>query len=307
MKRVLAVLLAAAVCFGCAGCRAFDGFDYMKAMKLYEEGDYAGALPIFAELGDYADSQTMAQLCKQFVDYADGEAFFAAGDYREALKLYDSLFLYEDSPMKAAQCRYAIGEECLNGKNYAEAAGWYAQLGSYEDSQEKGRQARWMWLWQQLDWEGAAEYPVGEGQVLEISAADHEGRLVLCYRAEGSLLGMTSTDEVKLWFDPDGSPAHFEVSCKSYAASIIWEGANGTVELDSFTGKSYMPIDYFIQTVTMEDDLLPPVSQTEDPAEALLVQAAMAAAQLAIEQQLPALLESTGVEVTVKDLGFLSL
>lgn len=308
MKKVLAVVLAACLCLSMAGCGLVDGFRYMKATNLYKDGNYAEALVIFTELGDYADSSAMAQRCTQFVNYAKAEEYFAAGDYASALPLYQQLMLYEDSPVKAARCMYALGWECMESGDYQQAAAWYEELGGYESAPEKCREARWMWLWTSLTQNGPTEYPITEdgSEQLIISAAP-EGKLQLTYHAEGNLLGIPYDYEVSLYVVLDNTTADYEVSCKSYAASAIWERANGTVELGAFSGKSYMPIDSFTQTVTLAEDPDVPVSQHEDPSQALLIHSTMVTAQLAVEQYLPALLEATGVEITVKDLGFLSL
>ena len=74
MKRKLALLLVfvlvAAVLTGCAS----DGSKYKKAAKLMEEGNYAEAVQIYEELGDYEDSAELladaqAKLMRQ--QYAD--------------------------------------------------------------------------------------------------------------------------------------------------------------------------------------------------------------------------------------------
>lgn len=308
MKKVLAAALVVCLCLSMAGCGVLNGFRYMKATNLYQDGEYAQALEIFTELGEYADSPAMVQLCTQYVNYAQAEEYFAAGNYASALPLYQELMLYEDSPVKAARCMYALGWECMEAGDYQQAAGWYAQLGGYEHSPEKCRQARWLWLWTSLTENGPVEYPITEdgSEKLIIDAAPEE-KLQLTYYAEGSLLSIPYVYEVGMLFSLDDPTADYTVSCKSYAASTIWEQASGTVELGGFSGKSYMPIESFTQTVTLDDAPDTPVSQTEDPAQALLIHGTMLTAQLAIEQHLPALLEATGVEITVKDLGFLSL
>lgn len=306
MKRVVAVLLAAALCFGCAGCKVLDGVDYMKAMKQYEAGEYDSALAIFAELGNYADSQTMAALCKQFVDYAAAEQLYAAGNYREALPVYESLLLYEDSPVKAVLCRYALGEECAAAENYAEAVTWFESLGGYEGAPEKCRQARYLWLWQRLDQEGSVNIKLETGEKVTLSALK-EQKIRITYRSEGSLLGMPYAYRVRFSFGYGEDPAKVTVKCESYAASTIEETASGKFDRAGFTGSSLIELTSFSQTITVESQEEDPVSQTEELAEAVLVHTVLSDAQRVAAENLTALLEQTGVAISLADLGFLSL
>ena len=52
-KRVLAILLAAVLMLSLTGCSASD---YKAAGKLFESGDYAGAIEAFLKIEDYKDS-----------------------------------------------------------------------------------------------------------------------------------------------------------------------------------------------------------------------------------------------------------
>lgn len=60
MKRALSAVLAVFMIFILSGC---DSSDYKKAVKLYDQGEYAQAREIFAELEDYEDSQEKLALC----------------------------------------------------------------------------------------------------------------------------------------------------------------------------------------------------------------------------------------------------
>lgn len=62
MKKFLCLILAVVTVFALAGC---ESSDYKKAQELYESGDYAAAQEIFADLGDYEDSEKMVDDCHQ--------------------------------------------------------------------------------------------------------------------------------------------------------------------------------------------------------------------------------------------------
>lgn len=55
MKRVFALILAAAMLLSLAACSS-EKKDYEKAVKLYEQGDYENAAKSFEKLGSYEDS-----------------------------------------------------------------------------------------------------------------------------------------------------------------------------------------------------------------------------------------------------------
>lgn len=308
MKRILAAVLAAVFCISLSGCTLLDGMQYMKAMELYEEGAYAEAMEIFTELTDYADSEAMAHLCRQKVDYAQAEALFTAEEYAQALELYTDLALYEDSPIKAVQCRYAIAKTHMTEGNYAEACRWFRELGSYEDAPELTEQARWLWLWAYLAENGPVQQSLDpEGtRVLSLSAAG-ENRLQLSYTAEGSLLGIPYSDSLRITFGRYGADAVYEARCASQAASTITEEACGTLYTDSFLPGAPVALESFRQTITVAyaDGTEPPEPVvTEDTEQMLLLKAMFISAQTAVQEQLAQLLAATGVEITARDLGF---
>lgn len=309
MKRIFAAILAAALCFGLCGCSLFDGFDYIKAMDLYEEGAYEEAVVIFTELVDYADSQAMAQLCRQKIDYVEAEALLAAGEYEDALALYTGLALYEDSPIKAVACQYALGQTCMDSGDYYGAYTWFDGIGSYEDAAEKTEQARWLWLWDTLAKDGPIQCSLDgeDAKSLSLSAAE-TGILLLTYTAEGSLLGMPYSDTLQITFGHYGADASYEARCVSQAASTITEEAEGTLHTASFQPGQPVEMALFRQTVTVAyaDGTEPPEPVvTEDPEQMLLIKGLFSAAQTAVQAHLEALVAETGVEITVQDLGFI--
>ena len=54
MKKLLVLCLCLCLVFSLSACKSND---YEKAKGLYDSGNYAEALPMFEELGDYEDSE----------------------------------------------------------------------------------------------------------------------------------------------------------------------------------------------------------------------------------------------------------
>lgn len=315
MKRILAAVLAVVLCLGMSGCALFDGFKYMDAMELYEAGSYEEALAIFTELADYADSQAMVELCRKNLDniqaeaqYSQAESLFAAGDYEAAMEIYTALSMYKDSPIKVVSCQYALAELCMEAEDYRGAFGWFEQLGGYQDSPQKMEEARWLWFWDYLVKNGPVQYlanPEGTN-VLSLSALE-EGRLLLTYKAEGSLLGIPYSDELKISFGRFGADAAYEAYCVSNAASVVTEEAAGTLYTTSFLPGAPVAIEQFRQTITVEYEdgtEAPEPVVTEDPEQMLLIKGLINTAQLAVQAGLESLIAETGAPVSLQDLGF---
>lgn len=102
MKKIMSVLLAVVICLALVACNSSD---YKKAEELYAAGDYAAALEIYTELGEYEDSQNKAKKCK----FEVANAHFEKGEYKAALEIYTELGEYEDAKDKAAYCEREVG------------------------------------------------------------------------------------------------------------------------------------------------------------------------------------------------------
>lgn len=90
MKRIVALLMIAAMLLALTGCKSFD---YKKAMELYENEDFQEAEEIFASLGDYEDSQEMVLASR----YGYALVLVDDGEFEEAVAIFEDLEEYEDS------------------------------------------------------------------------------------------------------------------------------------------------------------------------------------------------------------------
>lgn len=296
MKRILAALAAVVLCVSMTGCSALD---YMKANRLYNKEQYAQALPLYESLQGFADSDKMASICAQKADYAAAEDFFAAGEYEQALPLYEELEMYADSPLKAIRCRYENGLRYLEKGDYAQAVTWLAPLGNYEDSADKVSLARWQWLSQSRHTLVIRDEP-GDFRALSLEP-EEGGALRILLERKGHLLGLPYDTQFTLTLQRGTKEADYAVSCSSTSNMTITETARGRVELTKVTAGEELQVHEFFQSVT---DGVGTETTTNDVTEAIIVRAVMAESVQTLGQQLPVLLEDSGVDIAMEDLGF---
>lgn len=303
MKRFLLILLILTLCLSFAGC---DAKDYTDAMSYYEEGQYQQALELFTSLGDYADSKAMAALCQQFIDYADAQAFFAAGDYQAALDLFSGLRMYKDSPVMVFQCQYHIGMNHLTAGEYDQAIQWLTPLGNYEDCRQQVEIAKWHYLHQNITAAGGSiAITVGEDTNSQLLLqAEEDNSLTLIYVEEGQLLGLPYLHELTIPLYLNQEETSCQVVYRSSLVTQVEEIASGIVLPGALSASGGLSIDTFQQTITDEEGQ---TQTSSDLGSSIMIQTITETGQQAISQYLPALLESTGTDVSVKDLGFLSL
>lgn len=298
MKRFLAALGAVILCVSMTGC---SGLDYIKASRLYKDAQYAQALPLYESLGEFADSAKMAEICSQKADYTAAEAYLASKDYEAALPLYEGLGMYADSPVKAITCRYENGRRYLENGKYEEAIHWLEPLGNYEDSAYLTRSARWQWLCRQRHTLVLSDEE-GEFRALSLEPNNSIGAIRILLERKGHLLGLPYDTEFTLTLDSwSGKEIAYTVSCRSESDMTIEESAAGVVDLASFTAGKPLQTSEFTQIVT---DAEGNQTTSNDVAQAIIVQAVMLEAQEQITTYLPQLLENSGVDITMEDLGF---
>ena len=296
MKRIFAALTLLALCVSLAGCSAVD---YLKASRLYKNQEYAQALPLYESLGDFADSAKMAEICSQKADYTAAEALLAAKDYEAALPLYEGLGMYADSPLKAITCRYENGLRYLDNGAFEQAILWLEPLGNYESSIDRTNLARWQWLSQQTH-SYIIQAITGESRIMTLEPAE-DGTLLLVLERNGHLLGLPYDTVFELTLTRGEKVATYRVSCRSESDMVIEETAEGQVELSHIISGKPLQIGNFSQTVTdMEGNAV----TSNEAADAIIVHAVLAENAQLVAQYLPKLLENTGVQITMQDLGF---
>ena len=296
MKRIFAALTLLALCVSLAGCSAVD---YLKASRLYEDQEYAQALVLYENLGEFADSAKMAEICAQKADYTAAERYLAEKAYEQALPLYEGLGMYADSPLKAITCRYENGLRFLDQGDYEQAIAWLEPLGSYENSADRTNLARWQWLSQQK-YTYIIQAITGESRVMTLEPAE-DGTLHLILERNGHLLGLPYDTVFELTLTRNAKEATYTVSCRSESDMVIEESAEGRVEPSRITAGKALQVSSFFQTVT---DSAGNQTTSNDVTEAIIVRTVLAESAQQVAQYLPILLENTGVDITADQLGF---
>lgn len=294
MKRTVSVLLVLAMAVCLAGCTLRD---YQTAGSLYKEGKYAQALEMYEALGDYADSVKMADICRQKANYEKAGHLLAAGEYEQAAQLYDELGLYSDSPLKAAETRYTGGKASLEAGDYARAIALLTPLGGYLDSADLANLARWRWL-SEGRYTKILEAEGNRYAAVSLESAGEETLRILL-KKKGQILSLPYEMDFVMTWTRNSPEAEYTLDYTSANINTIQESATGVVVLRAFS--EGLPVTTFSQTIT---DAAGEVTTSDQTADALMMKAVMAEAVADVTENLPLLLEKSGADVTLADIGF---
>lgn len=124
MKKRIAATLILTLCVMLSGCK---GSDYKEALAYQESGDYASAIAIFEQLGEYKDASSKLEECRKIVSYNEALELMEEKDFSGALVKFTDLGSFRDSSEKKAFC-----EEMLSAVNAFEAAA--GELSSKNDA-----------------------------------------------------------------------------------------------------------------------------------------------------------------------------
>lgn len=106
---------------------------YHIADSAFNNGDYAKAVEIFTDLGDYRDSVNRIPISK----YKLGESYIASQNYDSAIELFTALDGFEDSDERLAEAYYKKGSALLENNNYNDAYEALTNCTDYKDSKSK--------------------------------------------------------------------------------------------------------------------------------------------------------------------------
>lgn len=107
MKKALSTMLIVLMVLIFSGC---DSSDYKKATELFEQGEFAQARDIFAELEDYEDSQEKVRLCDIEITVEECNKAIATLELDDSVSYYDVYFSLK-SFEKAFDLYYSVPEE----------------------------------------------------------------------------------------------------------------------------------------------------------------------------------------------------
>lgn len=107
--------------------------NYSSAAQLMSEEKYADAVNVYAELGDYEDSEEKLKAAK----YAYASQLEKEEKYEDAKAIYSELKNYEDSMAKVSSCTYNIALNALDSGKFDDAKALFESISDYADSKDK--------------------------------------------------------------------------------------------------------------------------------------------------------------------------
>lgn len=104
--------------------------NYLDAIEKCDLGDYDGAIKIFEELGEYADSEERIRK----TIYIHACTCYDDGDYEEALNLFDTVKDYSDSADLIIRTKYDFASKMYDEKKYEQAFTMFESIKNYKDA-----------------------------------------------------------------------------------------------------------------------------------------------------------------------------
>lgn len=144
-KKSMAAILISLILVAALGCgTVFFGIPYLNyrsACKALENGKYDTAYEAFVDLGDFMDSEELANKAL----YEKAKKAVKNGNYASAVQTFQSLGGYRDSEDQLLEAKYLLADQHMNDEKYKEAYGLFAELGSYKQSEDKLLETILLW------------------------------------------------------------------------------------------------------------------------------------------------------------------
>ena len=307
MKRLTALLLSVLMLVALTGC---DSSDYKKAVALMDSGDYSAAQELFEALGDYEDSADQVIECK----YQRALAKLDDDNYIDAQDAFEALGDYKDSADQVIECKYQRALEMIDDGEYADAAELLTEVGAYKDSETLIGSLKPEMLRAYIEENGTHVDSVlasdGDGYELALSGDFTDGDLEFTV-----YIALTDEDEfafgyayysesgIALFYElsyaeGEDSPTDTEACGGIKILGSVVEVASGTTNL----ANGQFTSGYFRQELTKATGA-ESTSYSYDDALALSSNV-MRTSYTRLKTKLPVLLEETGLDMTIYDLGF---
>ena len=290
MKRIIAAVLVLALTLSLCACKSSD---YKEAIELYEDERYERARDIFVELGDYEDSAQMVMEC----DYQMALECLNDGEYEQARTIFAGLGNYKDSVQKISECDYQTALEYLDDGEYVQARELLLQLGDYENSADLVVQAARGIVIEYAKKNDIPDRKISDVAVTRVTEAN--GQLLLVYAVGMSgLINFDVRFGVVISLDGTTIVAGTEEG-SSYAADYSAE-ASGFLDIST-----YKDGDVFDWTEIDASGYDANGRVTGDKS-TLMLRTISTAALKETTAHLAQVLESSGLGLTMADIGFTS-
>lgn len=301
-QSLTALVLIFSLCLCLTGC---DTLDYRKAIKLYNEGQYDAAATLFSELDGYKDSGKLQTLSR----YWEAITFMEDGEYSSALPRFLKLGDYEDSADRVMECKYQLAIAAFEAEDYATAEAAFLEQPQYRQAPEYLRQITWQKFFDAVTGagvetdDGASLLREHEDKSFCITATE-TNQLILSVSASTDV-GYRFYEDLTLTLDRDCLDASFTATDSfdmEYLGNRIGsvQTASGTVDVTTCTIGTQLAIQEYQMSVTDNQGV---TSTSEDPADCLMTDA-MTENLSALLVQIPLLLEESGIELPLTDIGF---
>ena len=275
MKKKILILLCIIITLSLCSC---DSSDYRKAMSLYNEGDFSAAREIFDGLGDYKNAREMCIDC----EYNMAIGMIDDEDYVTALKILESLGEYKDSAEYISKIKWRMLQAYIHDNGKSKRAGGAA-------------------LSKKANLLNALE---NDGDATVYLYAEDEDNIALEIVSKWKESGVSCDIDLKVSIERENPIAEWSGTMKIVVLVMYTdESFGGNVDLSTFKKGSPLKVSvYEKETNSVNGDK----SYSSDSQDSLLANEMTNVLTVALDT-LPIMLEETGLPITVKDLGFLSL
>ena len=114
---------------------------YSSAEKAFTAGDYAKAESLYADLGNYKDSEEKRTLSEKANHYQTANLYFEQNNFSDAIVEYEAAGDYEDAvdriTLSEKAGHYQAADALFEAKKFNEAVTEYKAAGDYEDAKDK--------------------------------------------------------------------------------------------------------------------------------------------------------------------------
>ena len=142
-KKTVKAIIISLIVIAILGCgTVFFGipyFNYQAACEALDNGEYDTAHQAFVALGNFMDSEEMANKSL----YEKGKAALKNKQYNFAIQIFGNLGDYKDSEDQVLEAKYLMACNYLEKKNYKQAISIFEDISYYKNSADKIKEAKY--------------------------------------------------------------------------------------------------------------------------------------------------------------------
>ena len=135
---IAVAVIAVAVVFLVMHLNRISAFE--EATELMDSGNYAVALEMFEDLGDFRESEELALESRLRIDYYAAHQQMDRGNYQGAREAFQALGAFRTSAELAAECQrrldYYVAIQLMDAEYFIDARAAFEALGDFRDSVE---------------------------------------------------------------------------------------------------------------------------------------------------------------------------